>query len=58
MTSSGIQHSTDCPSEPGPRALLAEAAEHRKRGDVAAAIVAEVDAWRLARAASVARAAA
>ena len=34
-----------------PRALLAEAAEHRRRGDLAAAAVAETDALRIARAA-------
>lgn len=42
------------PPNPTPRDLLAEAAEHRRRGDIAAAIVAELDALRLARAACVA----
>ena len=45
----------ECPPLPTdtqtPRALLAEAAEARRRGDLAAAAVAEIDAQRLARAA-------
>jgi hypothetical protein len=36
---------------PTPRDLLAEAAELRRKGDLAAAAVAEMDALRLARAA-------
>lgn len=32
-----------------PRDLRAEAAEHRRRGDIAAAIVAEIDAAMVAR---------
>ena len=36
-----------------PRDLLAEAAEHRRRGDLAAAAVAELDALRIVRTACV-----
>jgi hypothetical protein len=39
------------PTKPTTRDLLAEAAEARKRGDLAAAACAELDAARLARAA-------
>ncbi len=38
------------PPNPTPRDLLAEAAEHRRRGDLAAAAVAENDAILAARA--------